>query len=95
MLPQPKTLFLGFFMSVPDQTPAPPDFYSAPPPFIPAAVGVAFLSCPMLLTLVGGSGVAAFITSVGAASEELFRGDRLPPLPFPDISATPGSCTDP
>lgn len=82
-------------MSVPDRVPTPPDFSAELPPFIPAAVGVAFLTCPMLLALVAGSGVATFVASVGAASEDLFRGDRLPPLPFPDVSASSDQTPNP
>ncbi len=72
-------------MSVPDQVPDQPDFSAKEQNFIPASVGVAFLTGPMLLALVAGSGVATFVASVGSASVDLFRGDRLPPLPFPDV----------
>ncbi|WP_199248064.1 hypothetical protein [[Phormidium] sp. ETS-05] len=90
-------------MSVPDPVQAPPDFSAPPPPLIPGAVSVAFLTCPMLLALVAGSGVATFVASVGVKSEDLFLGDRLPPLPFPDAprssigrgDAPPGQTPEP
>lgn len=38
---------------------------------------------PLLLGLLGGKVLAEFFHSVGQASEEVFRGDRLPVLKFP------------
>lgn len=38
----------------------------------------------MLLALVGGKAVAETLQAIGGASEEVFRGDRLPILQFPN-----------
>ncbi|MBH8566520.1 hypothetical protein I8748_30945 [Nostoc sp. CENA67] len=40
----------------------------------------------ILLLLTTGKLTAKALESIGEASEELFRGDRLPILPFPDDS---------
>ncbi|QSJ19633.1 hypothetical protein JYQ62_13480 [Nostoc sp. UHCC 0702] len=40
----------------------------------------------ILLLLTTGKLTARALESIGEASEELFRGDRLPILPFPDDS---------
>lgn len=37
----------------------------------------------MLATSVGGKAVAETLQAIGQASEEIFRGDRLPVLKFP------------
>lgn len=37
----------------------------------------------MLAALVGGKAVAETLQAIGEASEEIFRGDRLPVLKFP------------
>lgn len=44
---------------------------------------IACLTVPMLLGLVGGQAIADGLQSLGQASEEIFRGDRLPVLHFP------------
>lgn len=38
---------------------------------------------PVLLALVGGKGLFESLQGIGQASEEVFRGDRLPVLKFP------------
>jgi hypothetical protein len=38
---------------------------------------------PMLLAILGGKAVAETLQTIGQASEEVFRGDRLPLLDFP------------
>lgn len=38
---------------------------------------------PMLLALLGGKAFSETLKAIGEASEELFRGDRLPVLKFP------------
>lgn len=38
---------------------------------------------PMLVAILGGKAVAETLQAIGQASEEVFRGDRLPPLDFP------------
>lgn len=40
----------------------------------------------ILLLLTTGKATVKALESIGEASEELFRGDRLPILPFPDDS---------
>lgn len=58
------------------------------------AVKVLFLSIPsevllqlgaggMVAALVGGKAIAETLQAIGQASEEIFRGDRLPVLKFP------------
>jgi len=44
---------------------------------------VAALTVPMLLLLVGSKAIAEGLENLGQASEEIFRGDRLPVLNFP------------
>ena len=44
---------------------------------------IACMTLPMLLGLVGGKAIAEGLQSLGQASEEIFRGDRLPVLHFP------------
>jgi hypothetical protein len=38
---------------------------------------------PMLVAIVGGKAIAETLQAIGQASEEVFRGDRLPLLDFP------------
>jgi len=38
---------------------------------------------PMLVAILGGKAVAETLQAIGQASEEVFRGDRLPLLDFP------------
>jgi hypothetical protein len=38
----------------------------------------------LLVGLIGGKAVTEAAKAIGQASEELFRGDRLPVLPFPE-----------
>lgn len=38
----------------------------------------------LLVGLIGSKAVAQAAKAIGQASEEVFRGDRLPILPFPD-----------
>ena len=42
----------------------------------------------LLLGLIGGKAVAQAAKAIGQASEEIFRGDRLPVLPFPEAETT-------
>lgn len=39
---------------------------------------------PVLGALVGGKALAPTLKAIATASEEVFRGDRLPILPFPE-----------
>lgn len=53
---------------------------------------IACMTVPMVLGLVGGKAIADALQSLGEASEEIFRGDRLPVLHFPaapDSDRTP------
>jgi len=42
----------------------------------------------LLLGLIGSKAVAQAVRAIGQASEEVFRGDRLPVLPFPEAETT-------
>jgi len=53
------------------------------PEFPPLTLLVSLTTVPLLLGLVSTKALAASIRELGEFSEELFRGDRLPPLPFP------------
>lgn len=44
---------------------------------------------PLLLGLASGRLLAHGLTQLGRSSEEIFRGDRLPPLPLLTIRNTP------
>ncbi|MFB2645906.1 hypothetical protein ACE09Y_06465 [Raphidiopsis sp. BLCC-F218] len=48
----------------------------------------------MLLLLVANKVTSEVITTLGTASEEIFRGDRLPPLKFPETSCAEDRITD-
>lgn len=50
---------------------------------ISADAAIACITVPMLLGLVGGQAIADGLLCLGQASEEIFRGDRLPILHFP------------
>jgi hypothetical protein len=53
------------------------------PVSIEVLVGLA--TAPVLLALIGGRAVALAMQELGEASEELFRGDRLPVLRSPIV----------
>jgi hypothetical protein len=63
---------------------------------IPSESVIAGMTLPMLLGLVGGKAIAEGLQSLGQASEEIFRGDRLPLLHFPVEPTTDPqeSCTE-
>ncbi|HEY9648932.1 MAG TPA: hypothetical protein V6C88_21310 [Chroococcidiopsis sp.] len=62
---------------------------------IPADILISLATGPMLLTLVGGRVLGALMINLGQASEELFRGDRLPILHVPAVpDAVPESPAD-
>jgi hypothetical protein len=50
---------------------------------IPQEVLLQLSTGPMLLALLGAKSVASTLEAIGQASEEVFRGDRLPLLKFP------------
>lgn len=51
---------------------------------IPQSLLLEIGTASILLLLTTGQVTVKALESLGAASEELFRGDRLPILPFPD-----------
>lgn len=51
---------------------------------IPSEILLQFGGCAMLMGLVGGKAIAQTQAALGQASEEVFRGDRLPILKFPE-----------
>jgi hypothetical protein len=53
---------------------------------IPPAVGVAMATPPVLALLAGARLAGAQLTAIDGASANVFRGDRLPILPFPDTA---------
>jgi hypothetical protein len=48
--------------------------------------GISVASVPSLLVFVVMQSVSHHLEQLGVGSEEVFRGDRLPILPFPDRS---------
>ncbi|AFY48389.1 hypothetical protein Nos7524_2550 [Nostoc sp. PCC 7524] len=53
---------------------------------IPQSLLLQLGSASILLLLTTGKVSVKALESLGQASEELFRGDRLPILPFPDVT---------
>ena len=47
-------------------------------------LGISLGSVPVLLAIVLGQAAVDHLERLGVGSEEIFRGDRLPVLPFPD-----------
>lgn len=52
---------------------------------IPPEVLVSLASGPLLLALLGSKAVTQLLGEISQQSEELFRGDRLPLLAFPNL----------
>ena len=50
---------------------------------IPQQVLLQLSTGPFLMAMLSGKAVAETLQAIGQASEELFRGDRLPVLKFP------------
>lgn len=50
--------------------------------FLDPDVAVSLITVPVLGAIVAGHAIAQAVQSVGAISEEIFRGDRLPVLDF-------------
>lgn len=50
---------------------------------VPNQVLLQISTVPVLAALVVGKAVAETMQTIGQSSEEIFRGDRLPILPFP------------
>lgn len=65
---------------------------SSSPPQVPAiapALVVSLAAIPCLMAIVGACATQDLLERVGLASEEIFRGDRLPVLHFPVGGAAP------
>lgn len=56
---------------------------STPIDAIPSKVLLSMATVPMLIGLWGAQNLASFLQNLGEASEEVFRGERLPVLNFP------------
>lgn len=54
--------------------------------FIPSEIALSAATVPVLVGLVSAQVIASAIAEIGAISEELFRGDRLPILDFSEPS---------
>ena len=57
-----------------------------PQVIIPTDILLSLTTGPLLLGILCGKATLDFMQSLGEASEEIFRGDRLPAIKFPDIS---------
>ena len=60
----------------------------------PSKVFISLATTPILLGLVLGRSLAETIQQVGLASEEIFRGDRLPVLNVTDAAADTSNAND-
>jgi hypothetical protein len=54
------------------------------PSLIPTDILLSLSVAPLLLGVVATDAVSSWLQSVGLSSEEVFRGERLPVLHFPD-----------
>lgn len=54
---------------------------------IPTEILLSLATGPFLLGILAGKASLEFLQTIGCAAEEVFRGDRLPILDFPDIQA--------
>ena len=54
---------------------------------IPTEILLSLGTGPLLLVMLAGKASLEFLQGIGQASEEVFRGDRLPILDFPDREA--------
>lgn len=68
-------------------SPPPMDTSSSPVRLVASDVAIGLMTGSLLLGLVGARAIANGVTQAGIASEELFRGERLPTLPIPPRSA--------
>ena len=53
----------------------------------PAEIIVSLATGPLLLGVLCGKASLKFLQALGEASEEVFRGDRLPVLQFPKVES--------
>jgi hypothetical protein len=58
-------------------------------PVVSPALLVSVAAMPWLVTIVTLQAVSGFLEQLGLASEEIFRGDRLPVLHFPIGEVSP------
>jgi hypothetical protein len=66
--------------------PSNPSTLKPSPPKLPTGILLSLSTAPFLLALLGSRAITRVLQEAGQASEELFRGDRLPVL---KISARP------
>ncbi|HEY9637574.1 MAG TPA: hypothetical protein V6D14_29540 [Coleofasciculaceae cyanobacterium] len=52
---------------------------------IPTELLLSLATGPLLLGVLSLEAVFSWLQATGISSEEVFRGDRLPVLPFPDL----------
>jgi hypothetical protein len=58
-----------------------------PEAILPVEIVVSLATGPLLLGVLCGKASLKFLQALGEASEELFRGDRLPVLQFPKVES--------
>ncbi len=58
---------------------------SKPP--LPTEVLLSLATAPMLLGILATDAVFSWLQNLGISSEEVFRGDRLPVLHFPNLES--------
>ncbi|HTL89509.1 MAG TPA: hypothetical protein VL134_08905 [Leptolyngbya sp.] len=54
--------------------------------FLDPDIALSLATAPVLIVVLGGTAIAHTLQDLGTMSEELFRGDRLPRLDFPQNS---------
>ncbi|MFB2837021.1 hypothetical protein [Floridanema evergladense] len=59
----------------------------APEVSFPIEIIVSLATGPLLLGVLCGKASLKFLQAIGEASEEVFRGDRLPVLQFPKVES--------
>lgn len=65
------------------------------PSLVSPEIWLSLATSPMLLVLLGGKLTSDLLQSIGQASEEVFRGERLPLQPFPNRSVPEEPNTEP
>ena len=58
--------------------------FNLPQVIIPKEIFLSLATGPLLVGILCGKAILEFWQGVGEASEEAFRGDRLPTIKFPD-----------
>jgi hypothetical protein len=79
MIDGSRTISPARFISLMSTSSSPQSFQTV----VPALV-VSLAATPCLLAIVAATATQELLERVGLASEEVFRGDRLPVLHFPD-----------